>query len=74
MEFQNKIRIVVFFFCYLCSNVWAQHHKGNVIPDTEIQQESELNWKDYEIPNTFPELQILDQLDPKKLRKIPKIG
>jgi len=72
MEFQNKIRIVVFFFCYLCSNVWAQHHKENVIPDTEIQQESELNWKDYEIPNTFPELQILDQLDPKNSEKYLK--
>ncbi len=72
MELKNKIKIAVFFFCYLCSDVWAQHHKENVIPDTEIQQESELNWKDYEIPNTFPELQILDQLDPKNSEKYLK--
>ncbi|GIX43133.1 MAG: hypothetical protein KatS3mg129_2866 [Leptospiraceae bacterium] len=48
------------------------HNDDYVIPDTEIEKESELNWKDYDIPDTFPELQILDQLDPKKSEKYLK--
>ncbi|MFN3604584.1 MAG: hypothetical protein ACK4UJ_07720 [Leptonema sp. (in: bacteria)] len=45
------------------------HKEGNLLPDTQIEQESELEWRDYDIPNMFPDLKILDSLDPKKSEK-----
>lgn len=73
MKFLYKIFPLMSFF--LIINIYAEgpyHNQSEVIPDTEIEKESELNWKDYDIPNVFPELQILDQLDPKKSEKYLK--
>lgn len=57
----------LFIFFSFSLNPQNFHSKEeNSLPDTQIEQESTLEWKDYEIPNLFPELKILDQLDPKK--------
>lgn len=37
-----------------------------VIPDIDVTREPEILWGDYEIPDTFPELQILDSMDVRK--------
>lgn len=67
------LKINFLLLIFLISILYAQepltqHDSLSKIPDTEldIQKESELDWKDYEIPDIFPELKILDQFDPKK--------
>ncbi len=68
----RKMIKLIFILFFLEGILYSQgpYHENDTktkIPDTEleIQKESELDWKDYEIPDLFPELKILDQLDPK---------
>lgn len=76
---RTRLKISLLFLFFFQSLLYSQgpYHESDPktkIPDTEleIQKESELDWKDYEIPDSFPELKILDQLDPKKSEQFLK--
>ncbi|MCS7204732.1 MAG: hypothetical protein NZ853_03465 [Leptospiraceae bacterium] len=65
------IRIIGLIFLLFVSVIQAQSLEKKPdtevhIPDTEVREETEIQWRDYEIPSQFPELQILDRMDAKK--------
>ncbi len=65
--------IVLLYYIFLC--VFSlQSQQKEVLPDTQIEKEYESDWKDYDIPNRFPDLKILDAIDPVKSEKNLKLA
>ncbi len=60
------------FLCFIFIFDLNSQPVDHPIPDTEIIKDSQQEWREDLIPKIFPEIQIIDELDPKKSEKYLK--
>lgn len=70
-----KILIFLMLYTIFVFSIHSQNPSHQeIVPDTQIEKDSEFDWKDYDIPNKFPDLRILDIFDPQKSEKNLKLA